>query len=60
LQSGTNSIAIETADYNDAIGMILNLAKLKLDFNEHHREILIKETVDVSNEAKVFEVPQNL
>jgi hypothetical protein len=22
-----------------AIGMILNLAKLKLDFNEHHREI---------------------
>jgi len=32
-----------------AIGMILNLAKLKLDFNEHHREILIKETVDVSN-----------
>jgi len=37
-----------------AIGMILNLAKLKLDFNEHHREILIKEIVDVSNKAIIL------
>jgi len=43
-----------------AIGMILNLAKLKLDFNEHHREILIKETVDVSNVSAKMKDQKNL